>query len=167
MTFKCQKCQFEWNSRTDNPRQCPHCDTRNWRRIDQVGISVVSNPVVSDDKSVVTPSIVTPVVSDDAGKKWKDSIAAPGAYQICAKHGKRYCRICAPKIDAEDLGQPGVITRRYQKWSEMRKLGPLTAKNWPYMVDAYNLPPTSHSAAVWTDVWNQMERNKPKKGAER
>ena len=29
--MKCNKCGYEWESRVENPKECPECKTRLWR----------------------------------------------------------------------------------------------------------------------------------------
>jgi hypothetical protein len=57
MVCKCVKCGFEWNSRSESPRQCPDCDSRQWRQID----AELSSPVVGqgDDRILSSPAIVS------------------------------------------------------------------------------------------------------------
>ena len=113
-TLKCQKCGFEWNSRVSNPERCPECNTRSWRRIDSGGESVPSggdkDSVTSGDKAVTTLAVTTPKAKAVPG--WKDSVAAPGMYKVCEKHGMRYCRKCKVVSPAENLDEPGAITKR-------------------------------------------------------
>jgi len=29
---KCQKCGYEWQSRVENPKECPDCKSRHWNK---------------------------------------------------------------------------------------------------------------------------------------
>lgn len=30
--FKCQWCKYEWLPRTDDPKKCPKCGAREWKK---------------------------------------------------------------------------------------------------------------------------------------
>lgn len=31
MKLRCKKCGYEWEARTNNPKECPQCKSRHWR----------------------------------------------------------------------------------------------------------------------------------------
>ena len=32
MKCKCEKCGYEWLARVENPKSCPECKRRDWRK---------------------------------------------------------------------------------------------------------------------------------------
>ena len=157
-TVKCQACGHEWNQRSESPtRQCPECHTRNWERIDSLGAvvsSIVSGAVVSDNEAVVTPAVVTLKTKAVAG--WRDSVAAPGAYKVCAAHGMRYCKPCESEKPMKGTGRwcPECDWRAKpsSEQSELAQFSRHSASHNP-------------SAAAWTDAHNLIQSQKPKKEA--
>ena len=100
MVHKCEKCGFEF---TGEPRQCKECGTRKWRRIDSAA-GLVSAPDKQADKSAFVTDkspdkVTTDKQTDKADLRFVDSVAAPGIYQICRKHGKRYCFPCGTAVE--------------------------------------------------------------------
>lgn len=163
--LKCQKCGNEWNQRGDvPPRQCPGCDSRQWRRIDSLGAdSVVTTAVVSDDKAVVTPPIVGSVVSDDKRPRFRDSTAAPGMYQVCVAHGLRYCKPCGTAAGIP-ASKPMTGATRWCPWCDWRAKKP--ADGQPSELAQYAAHSAKHnpSAAQWTDAYNMIETARRKVG---
>jgi DNA-directed RNA polymerase subunit RPC12/RpoP len=131
MTYKCDKCGYEWNARGEGvPKQCAdHCGSREIRML----TSVVNKADVNKD-SVNKPEMLTAdvnrIVDAEGGvyypsdgkfmpsdrpsySKFMDSVACPGIYMVCREHGKRYCVDCGTAVPAPPTFPAAVWTEVY------------------------------------------------------
>lgn len=123
LVWKCAGCGYEWNGRGEQqPKQCAnHCGSRDVRLLTLA-------PVNSGD--VNNELVNKPDVNNgDEDRRFVDSVAAPGVYRICRKHGRRYCVECG-------TANPKPPAYSAQQWTEaynaIQKAAKAAAKQQPH-----------------------------------